>query len=134
MDYIDVPVRVRYADTDRMGIVYYGNYPQYFEIARTELMRGKGLTYRQVEETGYHLVVTGMEIKYYNSATYDDLLTVRVGVADIRSRGITFHYQILKDGTRVVEGKTRHVCVNNDRKSVRIPPALLKLFIHAGHP
>jgi acyl-CoA thioester hydrolase len=132
MDYVEVPVRVRYADTDRMGIVYYGTYPQYFEIGRTELMRNKGLTYRQLEEMGYHLVVTGLEIKYFGSATYDDLLLVRVRVAELQSRGITFQYQIFKDGNRVVEGKTKHICVNSERKAVRLPPALPKLFIDAG--
>ena len=133
MDYLEVPVRVRYADTDKMGIVYYGTYPQYFEIGRTELMRSKGLAYRAVEEMGYHLVVSGMEIKYHSSATYDDVLIVRVSVADIQSRGITFHYLILKDGQRVVEGKTKHVGVNADWKAVRIPPAISELFIDAGH-
>ena len=133
MDYLEVPVRVRYADTDKMGIVYYGTYPQYFEIGRTELMRSKGLAYRAVEEMGYHFVVSGLEIKYHSSATYDDVLIVRVRVADIQSRGITFHYLILKDGQRVVEGKTKHVCVNADWKAVRIPPAISELFIDAGH-
>src|SRR5512135_2482064 len=75
--YVDVPVRVRYADTDRMGIVYYGTYPQYFEIGRSEFMREKGFTYRQFEEMGYHLVVTGIDIKYHNGDTYDDLLIDR---------------------------------------------------------
>ena len=64
MDYVDVPLRVRYADTDRMGIVYYGSYPAYFEVARSEYMREKGFPYRKLEEMGYFLVVAGMEVKY----------------------------------------------------------------------
>src|SRR5208337_4419117 len=108
MGYVDVPLRVRYADTDMMGIVYYGTYPVYFEVARSEYMRGKGFCYRNFEEMGYHLVVSAMEIKYYNPALYDDLLLVRTEVSDIQSRGVTFNYTILKEGVTVVRGKTKH--------------------------
>ena len=130
--HVDVPVRVRYADTDRMGIVYYGTYPQYFEIGRSEFMREKGFTYRQFEEMGYHLVVTGIDIKYYNAATYDDLLTVRTSIAEVKSRGLTFHYQIYKDGAIIVKGHTKHVCVDGGRKTVRIPPDVMEIFKNAS--
>jgi len=126
--YVDVPVRVRYADTDRMGIVYYGTYPQYFEIGRSEFMREKGFTYRQFEEMGYHLVVTGIDIKYYNAVTYDDLLSVRTSISDVKSRGLTFHYEIFKDGVIIVEGHTKHICVDGGRKPVRIPSDVLEIF------
>ena len=87
MDCVDVPLRVRYADTDMMGIVYYGAYPAYLEVARNEYMREKGFTYRELEGMGYRLVVSGMKIKYYNPAVYDDLLLIRTSVSDIQSRG-----------------------------------------------
>lgn len=128
MNHVDVPVRVRYADTDRMGVVYYGNYSQFFEMGRTEFMREKGFIYREFEEQGYHLVVTGMEIKYYNSATYDDLLIVRTRVGDVQSRALTFYYTVMKDEVRVVEGKTRHVCVTLDMKPTRFPDALMEVL------
>ena len=128
MDYVDVPVRVRYADTDRMGVVYYGNYPQFFEMGRTEFMREKGFVYREFEEQGYHLVVTTLEVKYYNSATYDDLLIVRTRVGDVQSRALTFYYTVMKDEVRVVEGKTRHVCVTRDMKPTRFPDALMEVL------
>ena len=127
-DYVEVPVRVRYADTDRMGIVYYGTYPQYFEIGRSEFMRENGFTYRRFEEMGYHLVVTGIDIKYYNAATYDDLLSVRTSISDVKSRGLTFHYEIFKDGVIIVEGHTKHICVDGGRKPVRIPSDVLEIF------
>jgi len=130
--HVDVPVRVRYADTDRMGIVYYGTYPQYFEIGRSEFMREKGFTYRQFEEMGYHLVVTGIDIKYYNAATYDDLITVRTSIAEVKSRGLTFHYEIYKDGAIIVKGHTKHVCVDGGRKTVRIPPDVMEIFKNAS--
>jgi acyl-CoA thioester hydrolase len=128
IDYIDVPVRVRYADTDRMGIVYYGTYPVYFEIGRSEYMRHRGFTYRDFEDMGYYLVVVGMEAKYYNSATYDDLIIVKTGVLELKSRGITFHYRIFKEDTLLVEGQTRHVCLNSGKKPVVMPSMLFDVL------
>jgi acyl-CoA thioester hydrolase len=126
--YVDVPVRVRYADTDRMGVVYYGNYPAYFEIGRTEYMRARGFSYRSFEEMGYQLVVASMEATYHNSATYDDLLIVKTGVVELKSRLITFHYRIFREETLVVEGSTRHICIDTTRKSVTIPAFLMDLL------
>ena len=132
MDYVDVPLRVRYADTDMMGIVYYGAYPVYLEVARNEYMREKGLTYRKLEEMGYRLVVSAIEIKYYNPAVYDDLLLVRTSVTDIQSRGVTFDYTILKEGVTVVRGHTKHICLNSGRKPTRIPLSLVQVLKDAG--
>lgn len=126
-EFVDVPVRVRYADTDMMGVVYYANYPVFFEIGRSEYMRQKGFTYREFETAGYHLVVTGLEAKYYNSATYDDLLTVRTEISELQSRGLTFHYIIYRDKTLLVEGITKHLCTHN-KKPVVIPPHLLNIL------
>jgi acyl-CoA thioester hydrolase len=126
-EFVDVPVRVRYADTDMMGVVYHANYPVFFEIGRSEYMRQKGFTYREFETMGYHLVVTGLEVKYYNSATYDDLLTVRTRISELQSRGLTFHYIIYRDKTLLVEGITKHLCVHN-KKTVVIPSHLLNIL------
>jgi len=132
MDYVDVPLRVRYADTDQMGIVYYGAYPEYFEVARSEFMRERGLSYRSLEDLGYFLVVAGMEVKYYNPAVYDDLLTIRTSVSNIQSRGVTFEYLILRDSVLVVQAKTRHICVSSDRKPRRLPHVLIE-SLQDGH-
>jgi acyl-CoA thioester hydrolase len=123
-DYFETPIRVRYADTDTMGVVYYGTYPIYFEVGRAEYMRAKGYPYRKFEETGFYLVVVNMEAKYYGNATYDDLLTVRTSISELKSRGLTFHYEIFRDGAMIVEGKTRHICTNTEKKTVVIPPSL----------
>ncbi len=131
-NYVDVPVRVRYADTDRMGVVYYGTYATYFEVGRAEYMREQGFTYRSFEEMGYTLVVVALDAKYHSSAVYDDLLTVRTSVRELKSRGLTFHYKILRDDTLIVEGNTRHLCVNNDRKPVVLPPVLLGILRNAS--
>jgi acyl-CoA thioester hydrolase len=131
--YVDVPVRVRYADTDRMGVVYYGTYPIYFEVGRAEYMRAKGFTYREFEEMGYSLVVTGLEAKYSGSGLYDDLLIVRTSISDLQSRGLTFHYRVLRDGNLIVEGKTKHICLNGDKRAVVIPSELADLLKNAAH-
>ncbi|MCS7280056.1 MAG: acyl-CoA thioesterase [Desulfobacterota bacterium] len=126
--YIDVPIRVRYADTDRMGIVYYGTYPIYFEIARSEYLRHLGFTYRELEERGYYLVVTELIINYLSSATYDDLLIVRTSVSELKSRSLKFEYIITKDGKDIVRGYTRHVCVDTKRKPVSFPSEFLEIL------
>ena len=128
---VDVPVRVRYADTDKMGVVYYGTYPMYFEIARSEYMRDKGFTYREFEKMGYYLMVVNLEAKYYGGAEYDDQIVVRTTMPELRSRGLTFRYQIYKDDALLVEGSTRHVCVNNDKRAVAIPTHLLDALRNA---
>jgi len=128
MEFISAPIRVRYADTDKMGIVYYGTYPAYFEIGRSEYMREKGLPYRKLEEMGYYLVVVGLEAKYHNSAVYDDLITVETCISELKSRGLTFHYEIYKDGNMIVEGKTKHICLNASKKPVLLPSQLLAVL------
>lgn len=125
---IDVPVRVRYADTDKMGVVYYGNYPVYFEIARSEYMREKGFTYKEFEDMGYYLMVVNLEAKYYNNAAYDDLIVVKTSMPELKSRGLTFHYSVYKETTLLVQGSTRHLCVNNEKKAVAIPAHLFKIL------
>ncbi|HEX2965900.1 MAG TPA: thioesterase family protein [Syntrophorhabdaceae bacterium] len=116
--YVDTTVRIRYAETDLMGVVYHANYPIFFEMGRSEYMRRKGFTYRDFEATGYRLVVTALEAKYHNSATYDDVITVRTRISELQSRGLTFQYAIYKEKTLLVEGKTKHLCINNNKKPI----------------
>ena len=125
---VDVPIRVRYADTDKMGVVYYGNYPIFFEVARSEYMREKGFPYRKFEDLGYYLMVVNLEAKYYSNANYDDLIVVKTSMPELRSRGLTFHYAAYKDGTLLVEGSTKHICVNEDKKAVAIPAHLYNIL------
>ncbi|HEY3277120.1 MAG TPA: thioesterase family protein [Syntrophorhabdaceae bacterium] len=125
---VDVPIRVRYADTDKMGVVYYGNYPVFFEVARSEFMRAKGITYREFEDMGYYLMVVGLDAKYHSNAEYDDLIVVKTSMPELKSRGLTFHYAVYKDGTLLVEGSTKHICVNTEKKVVAIPPDFFKVL------
>ncbi len=128
LEFVETPIRVRYADTDQMGIVYYGNYPAFFEVGRSEYMRQKGYPYRDVEQMGYYFVVVGLEAKYYGNATYDDVVVVKTRITELKSRGITFHYVVTLDGTLVVEGSTKHICINSDKKPVTIPQEILDIF------
>ena len=129
--HFDFSIRVRYAETDRMGVVYHGSYATYFEVGRSEFMRDKGYPYRELEEKGYGLVVVGVEIKYYKPAHYDDLLVVRTSVADVRSRGVSFDYTVMRDDTTIVVGKTRHICVTSDGKTTRLPPFITEILKNA---
>ncbi|MEM5831374.1 MAG: thioesterase family protein [Candidatus Aenigmatarchaeota archaeon] len=119
--FIDVLVRVKYADTDKFGIVYYGNYAIFFEKARTEYLRQRGFTYKELEDRGYHLPVVEFHVKYLKPARYDDLLVIRTYLETLKSRAVVFKYEVLKEGEKIAEGKTYHICVNSDNKTVALP-------------
>jgi len=94
MFYHEEKVRVRYAETDKMGYVYYGNYSSYFEVARVELMRSLGISYKEMEEEGVMLPVADYKIKYLRPAFYDDLLTIKTTVKEKPGIKIRFHYEL----------------------------------------
>lgn len=117
--------RVRYKDTDRMGVVYYGNYLTFFEIGRAEYMRALGYPYAELEGKGSVLAVIEASAKYHANVGYDELITVKTSVADIGRVKLRFDYEIYSDdNTLLVTGYTVHACVNIDRKPSRIPKAL----------
>jgi acyl-CoA thioester hydrolase len=94
----ETTTRVRYAETDQMGIVYYGNYAQYFEIGRVESIRQLGYSYKEMEEDGVMLPVVEVHIKYLRSALYDDLLTIRTTLKELPvDHQITFHSEVLNE-------------------------------------
>lgn len=87
-------VRVRYAETDQMGVAYHGNYVVWLDIARTELMRNLGFPYRELEQDGLYLTVTEVEIRYGAPAHYDDEIVVRTWIEAVQSRAISFGYRL----------------------------------------
>ena len=118
--------RVRYKDTDRMGVVYYGNYLTFFEVGRAEYMRSLGYPYAELEGKGSALAVIEASAKYHSNVGYDELITVKTSVAEIGRVRLRFDYEIFsEDNTLLVTGFTVHACVNNDRKPSRIPEALV---------
>lgn len=121
----ETEVRVRYADTDQMGVVYYANYLVWFEIGRTELCRQRGFNYRVMEKRDQKfLAVAGAECRYHSAARYDDLLTIRTRIDRLRKRTISFLYEIVRpeDNTLIASGRTVHVMVDGKGRPVTIPP------------
>lgn len=118
--------RVRYKDTDRMGVVYYGNYLTFFEVGRAEYMRALGYSYAELEGKGSALAVIEASAKYHANVGYDELITVKTSVTDIGRVRLRFDYEIYSDdNTLLVTGFTVHACVNNEKKPSRIPELLV---------
>jgi len=118
-------IRIRYKDTDRMGVVYYGNYLTFFEVGRAELMRDLGFPYAEIEADGYMLVVTEARAKYHANVGYDAEVTVKTKIARVRNASIRFDYEVVDESDKLlVSGHTSHACLNSDLKLVRIPPDL----------
>ncbi len=117
-------VRVRYAETDQMGVVYHANYLVWFEVGRVELMRQRGLDYKQLEiEEGCYIAVVEATARYKAPARYDDELVVETQVLTAKGPIIRFGYRILRveDGLLLCEGETVHVVIGRDMKRRRIP-------------
>lgn len=120
-------IRVRYADTDKMGIVYNGNYLRFFEIGRTELMRSCGIPYKDLESHGFFLPLLEAKVEWKGTARYDDLLDIvtRFNPNEIASR-IRFEYRVLHEGKEIAVGYTTHTFVRADGfRAVRPPKFFL---------
>ena len=105
--YNEVDLRIRYGETDQMGIVYHGNYAQYFEIGRTEWLRNLGITYKQMEEDGIKLPVISLVVNFKKSVCYDDVIKVKTTLKKIPTASIEFDYEIQNEkGEIVTTGNT----------------------------
>ena len=120
----EVTIRVRYAETDRMGLVHHANYLVYFEQGRTELLRSLGLSYRDMEDQGFLLVLTKVQVRYRSPARYDDLLTLRTTVTRTTLVKIEHRYELLRDGLLLAEGETTLGCVDREGKVQPLPRVL----------
>ncbi len=109
----ETQIRVRYAETDQMGYVYYGNYAMYYEVARTESLRNLGVTYKELEAFGVMLPVLELNINYAKPALYDDLLTIRVSIPTLPKVKIAFDYEVFNQQSELLQkGTTTLVFVN----------------------
>ena len=119
----EASIRVRFAETDAMGIVHHASYLVYFEVGRVELARKTGTSYAALEASGYSLAVSEIGIKYLAPARFDQQLIVRTQAEDIGSRGVTFVYEIVDIATNrlLVSGTTRHICVDRNGAVKHIP-------------
>ncbi len=120
----EITIRVRYAETDRMGLLHHANYFVYFEMGRTEMLRQRGVSYREVEDSGHFLVIVDLGCKYRRPAYYDDLLTLRTTVARVTHVKIVHNYQLLRDGQLLAEGHSTLACVDRDGRPQELPPFL----------
>ncbi|MGJ8593708.1 MAG: acyl-CoA thioesterase [Aquaticitalea sp.] len=125
--YDEIELRVRYGETDQMGVVYHGNYAQYFEVGRVEWLRKFGVSYKQMEESGIMLPVISLDIKYKKSARYDDLIKVKTRLTKIPSATIEFHYEIVNENNDLLAtGNTTLVFIDiNRNRPTRCPKYLL---------
>jgi acyl-CoA thioester hydrolase len=131
MSFSEITARVRYAETDQMGVVYHAHYYVYFEIGRVELMRTRGVAYKEMEERDdAYIVVAESHCRHLQPARYDDLLRIRTRVAEARRRTIRFAYEILNDsnGELLATGETLHVICNREGRPKALPDKYRKLF------
>jgi acyl-CoA thioester hydrolase len=120
----EVAIRVRYAETDRMGLLHHANYLVYFEQGRTELLRAQGIAYKDLEDQGFLLVLTRVQVRYRSPARYDDLLTLRTSVVRTTLVKIEHRYELRRDGTLLAEGETTLGCVDREGKVQALPEFL----------
>jgi len=123
-----IQIRIAYADTDQMGMVYYANYLTFYERGRTELLRNIGLEYRVIEERGFFFPVIYAECNYHAPAKYDDLITVETRLSEITAASITCSYKITNGDKILVTGKTKHPFVNKSLKPMRFPADIREIL------
>jgi acyl-CoA thioester hydrolase len=123
-------IRVRYAETDQMGVVYYSNYFVWFEVGRTDLLRDSGLTYRELEAEGVNLPVIEAHCEYHRPARYDDDLEILTTGALLSPVRVEFTYRIVKsqDGAELATGGTVHAVLDRDGRPCRLPARARELF------
>lgn len=132
-NWFETQFRVRYKDTDKMGVVYYGNYLTFFEIGRAELMRHYGVSYSSLEDRDYLLVVAEAAAKYHANVGYDEIIRIQARIGELKKVQLRFDYRILdKDNRLLVSGHTVHACLNGDQKLTRLPKDLLEILHSKG--
>ena len=127
----ETKLRVRYAETDNMGVVYHSNFAIWFEVGRVELMRQLGLEYRSMEkEDNCHIPVVDLRVRYKAPALYDDEIVVRTRIANARQSLLHFTYEVLRAGdqTLLATGETMHIIVDDKFQRRSLPEKYLKAF------
>ncbi len=120
----ETEVRVRYAETDKMGIVHHANYYVWFELGRSDFCRARGFSYLEMEENDNLLmVVAESQCRYISPAHYEDLLTIKTAIEEIRSRSLTFVYEVFRasDAILLAKGVTKHLMTDHDKNIRRLP-------------
>ena len=134
MYYIETKIRVRYGETDKMGYLYYGHYPEYFEVARTDLIRSLGISYKEIEDSGIIMPVKSLRVDYKSPAHYDDLLTIKAILNKLPEIKLDIDYEIhTEDKKLICKGNTVLAIVDATTHRLRRAPdyfleALKKYF------
>ncbi len=137
IEFCDATVRVRYAETDQMGVVYHANYLVWFEVGRVELLRALGVEYKRMElEDDCHIVVADAKCRYHASAKYDEVLRIRTRIAESRNRMIKFSYEVSRDadGKLLATGETMHVICGNNGRPKLLPDKYRRVFAQIAVP
>ena len=122
-------VRVRYAETDQMGVVYYANYLVWMEVARVDYCRSIGFHYKDMElEDGILLAVAESHCRYLSPARFDEQITIATSTRDVNRRLVAFDYEMTCEGRRVAVAQTRHIFLNRSFRPVRLPDKYAALF------
>src|SRR2546423_7288415 len=132
IEYHDATVRVRYAETDQMGVVYHANYLVWFEIGRVELMRALEVEYKKMEsEDDCHIVVADVHCRYHHSARYDEVLRIRTRIAESRNRTVKFAYEVFRDsdGVLLASGETTHVICGKGGRPKLLPEKYRRILV-----
>ena len=126
-------IRVRYAETDQMGVGHHSSFIIWFEVGRVELLRQIGFSYREMEVDGYHLPVAEARCRYKSPAFYDDTLVIRTKMVNLRPSMIRFGYEAIRqsDGALLAEGETTHIVVGADKTRVQLPEKYFAPFQQA---
>ena len=128
----EIEIRVRYSETDAMGVLHHSRYLNYFEMGRTELLRASGGSYREMEERGRFLVVTKVAVQYRSPARYDDLLSLRTKLARISFAKLEHSYELLRGDQLLTRAETTLACVDREGKVQRMSELFPELFADRG--
>ena len=125
------PITVRYAETDRMGVVYHANYLVWMEVGRTDYLAELGFPYGRLEESGVLFPLCDASMRLFHPSGYEDRLTVRTRLLKLQSRKVVFGYEIMRDGILTVSGSTEHICTDSRMKVRKLPPELYEVLSRA---
>lgn len=133
-DVVEATLRVRYAETDAMGIVYHSNYVIWFEVGRGEYLRQKGGDYDKFEAAGFYLPVIKVDARFLAPARYNDVVVVRTSMEELRSRSITFCYEVVmqETGQLLAMGHSKHLCTDRQGRVRRFPRAARDILSGCG--
>lgn len=128
-----IEIRVRFGETDLMGIVHHASYLSYFEAARVAWLRRRGVTYAAWAERGVHLPVVEATVRYRAPARFEDILAVDVTLTEVRSCSLRFGYRVTRGADLLAEGETRLACIDARHELLRMPDDVVEILTHEEH-